>query len=102
MAYSDSEFNFSEFMNLWIFGRTSCTGDRSDARPLSTHRTTQYRKTRTHIHASSEIRTRDSSVRGLDRAAIGTGYYSVTGENRNTDLRIEAYNHIRCVCTILC
>jgi hypothetical protein len=37
-------------------------GDRPDARPLPTHRTTQHRKTRTHIHASSGIRTHDPSV----------------------------------------
>jgi len=29
---------------------------------------------RGHIHASSEIRTRNSSVRALDRAVIGTGF----------------------------
>jgi hypothetical protein len=46
------------FMKLttWTVGRTPWTGDRPDARPLpSTHRTTQHRKTRTHIHASSLI-----------------------------------------------
>jgi hypothetical protein len=42
-------------------------------------RTAQHRKTRTHIHASSGIRTtisvfeRSKSVRASDRAAIGTG-----------------------------
>jgi len=75
MACSDSEFNFSEFMNLWIFDRIPQTGDQPDARPLPTQ-DKRHRKTRTHIHASSGIRTRDPNVRAVrtsDRAAIQTG-----------------------------
>jgi len=34
MACSDSEFNFSEFMNLWTFGRTPWMGDQPDVRNL--------------------------------------------------------------------
>jgi hypothetical protein len=44
-------------------------GDQPDARPLPTHRTTQDGKTRTHIHASSGIRTHDASVRGAEDSA---------------------------------
>jgi energy-coupling factor transporter transmembrane protein EcfT len=74
LACSSSEFIF---WNLGIYctvGRTPWTGHRPDARPLPTHR-----KTRTHIHASSGIRTHDPSVLAvedstcLNRSAIGTG-----------------------------
>jgi hypothetical protein len=45
----------------------------SQMQGLYLHRTTQHRKTRTHIHAPSGIRTREPSVRAVeDRAAIGT------------------------------
>jgi hypothetical protein len=74
MACSDSDLNFSEFMNLWIFGRAPWRGDQPHARPLPTRRTTQHRKTRTHIHASSGIPVfeRPKTVRASNRAAIGT------------------------------
>jgi len=36
MTCSDSEFNFSEFMNLWTVGRTPWTEDQPDTRPLPT------------------------------------------------------------------
>jgi hypothetical protein len=47
----------------------------SPTQGLYLHRTTQHRKTRTHIHVPSGIRTCDYSVlvRALDGAAIGTG-----------------------------
>jgi hypothetical protein len=46
----------------------------SPTQGLFLHRTTQHRKTRTHIHAPSRIRTRDPNVRAVeDSAAIGTG-----------------------------
>jgi hypothetical protein len=48
------------------FGMTPWTGDQPDERPLPTQRTTQHRKTRTHIHASSGIRTHDPSVRAVE------------------------------------
>jgi len=32
----EAEFNFSEFFNLWAFGRTPWKGDQPDARPLPT------------------------------------------------------------------
>jgi hypothetical protein len=38
----------------------------SPTQGLYLHRTTQHRKTRTHIHASNGIRTRDPSVRGVE------------------------------------
>jgi hypothetical protein len=41
-------------------------GDRPNARPLPTHRTTQHRETRRHIHASSGIRTHDHSVQAAE------------------------------------
>jgi len=34
MTCSNSEFKFSEYMNLWTFGRTPWTGNQLDARPL--------------------------------------------------------------------
>jgi hypothetical protein len=43
MACSDSEFNFSEFMNLRTFSWTPWMGDQPNARPLPTQdNTTQY------------------------------------------------------------
>jgi len=52
---------FSEFINLWAFGRAPWTGDQTDLR-----RTTQHRETRTQIHAPSGVRTRDPSVRATE------------------------------------
>jgi hypothetical protein len=64
LACSGFRTNFSEpYESIWTVGRTPWTGDRPDARPLPTHRITQHRKTRTHIHAMSRIRTHDPSVR---------------------------------------
>jgi hypothetical protein len=79
LACSGSEFIFWNLWIYWTVGRTPWTGDRPDARPLPTHRTTQGRKTRAHIHASSGIRTqipvfeRPKTVRASDLSAIGTG-----------------------------
>jgi hypothetical protein len=54
---------FSEiYESIWTVGRTPWTGDQPGARPLTMHRTTQHRKTRTHIHASSGFRNHDPSV----------------------------------------
>jgi len=45
-------------MNLFsTFGRTPWAGDRPDL-----YRTAQHRETRTYIHASSRIRTKNPSV----------------------------------------
>jgi hypothetical protein len=74
LACSGSEFIFWNLGIRWTVGRTPWMGDRPDARPLPTYRTTQHRKMRTHVHASSGIRIHDPSVRAAsDRAAIGTG-----------------------------
>jgi len=58
-------------LNLWIyfwtFGRTPWTGDRPVARPLPTQ-DSATQKTRTHIHASSGIRTQDPSVRAVENS----------------------------------
>jgi hypothetical protein len=51
-----------QFINPYTVGRTPWTGTQSLARPLPTHRTTQTQNKRTHIHASSGIRTHDPSV----------------------------------------
>jgi len=56
----------TEYINYFgHFGRTPWTGDRSIARPLYLRRTAQQtnKKTRTHIHASSGIRSHDPSVK---------------------------------------
>jgi hypothetical protein len=49
------------YESTWTFGRTPWTVDQTDSRPLPT-RATQHRKTRTHIHAPTVIRTRDPSA----------------------------------------
>jgi hypothetical protein len=49
MACSDSEFNFSEFMNLWTIGRTPWTGDRPDGRPLPTQDNTTQKDADTSV-----------------------------------------------------
>jgi hypothetical protein len=54
---------------LWIYetiGRTPWMGDRTDTRPLPTHRTTQHRETQAHIHAPSRIRTCDLNIRATE------------------------------------
>jgi hypothetical protein len=66
LACFGSEFIFCNLSIYWTVGRTPWRGDRPDARPLPTHRTTQHRKTRTHIHASSGIRNHDPSVRAAE------------------------------------
>jgi hypothetical protein len=48
MVCSDSEFNFSEFVNLWTFGRTPWTGVQPDARPLPTQDNTTQKNAGTH------------------------------------------------------
>jgi hypothetical protein len=57
------------FRIYWTVRRTPWTGDRPDARPLPTHRSTQHRKMRTHIHASSEIRAHGPSFRAAEDSA---------------------------------
>jgi hypothetical protein len=78
MASSDSEFNFSEFINLFTFGRTTCTGI-SPTQGLYLHWTTQHRKTgHTSVHRAGfeiaiPVSERSKIVRALERAATGTG-----------------------------
>jgi len=62
--------------------------DRPDTRPLPTHRPIQHRKTRTRIHASSEIRTHDPSVRAVhDYTRLRLHYHRVRlHSNLKTDL----------------
>jgi hypothetical protein len=61
LACSGSEFIF---WNLWIYGHLVRLLGRgvTPMQGLYLHRTTQHKKTRTHIHASSGIRTHDPSV----------------------------------------
>jgi hypothetical protein len=66
LACSGSEFIFWNLWIYWTVGRTPWMGDRPEARPLLTHRTTQHRETQTHIHASSGIQTHDPSVRAVE------------------------------------
>jgi hypothetical protein len=80
MACSNSESKLLKFINL--FGRLVGLLGRefSPMQGVYLHRTTQHRKTRTHTHASSGIRTHDSTVTAvedsaLDRAAIGTSFF---------------------------
>jgi hypothetical protein len=57
------------FLILYTGGRTPWTGDRSVARPLCKHRTTQTQSKHIHtpnIHALSGIRTHDSSFRASE------------------------------------
>jgi hypothetical protein len=48
MACSDSEFNSSEFMNLWTFSRTLWMGDQCNTKPLPTWDNTTQKNTDTH------------------------------------------------------
>jgi hypothetical protein len=66
LACSGSEFIFLKLMNL--FGQLAGLLGRgiSPTQGLYLHRTTQHRKTRTHIHASGWIRTHDPSVRAVE------------------------------------
>jgi hypothetical protein len=60
---------FSEnYESIWKIGRTPWTGDEPNARPIPTQRTTQHRKTLTHIRASSGIRTHDPCVRTAENS----------------------------------
>jgi len=52
-------------MNQWTFGKTPWTGYQPNATPLSTQDNTTQKNVDTHIHTSSEIRTRDPSFRGV-------------------------------------
>jgi hypothetical protein len=68
MACSNSEFNF---WNLWIyFGHLVGLLGRgiSPTQGLYLHRTAQHRKTQTHIHASSGIRTHDPNIRTVEHS----------------------------------
>jgi hypothetical protein len=66
MACYDSEFNF---WNLWIyFGRLVGLLGRGigSSQGHYLYRTAQHRKTRTHTHALSEIRTPDPRIRAVE------------------------------------
>jgi hypothetical protein len=54
---------FFSCLILYTVGRTPWTGDQPVARPLPTHNNTNTEETPTNIHALSEIRTHDPSVR---------------------------------------
>jgi hypothetical protein len=56
-------FNFWTYESIWTFGRTPWTGDQPDARPLPTQDNTTQKKTRTHTHSPSRIRSCDPNVR---------------------------------------
>jgi hypothetical protein len=80
LASSGSEFIFWNLWIYWTVGRTPWTGDQPVARPLPIYRTTQHRKTRTHIYMPQvgfepviPVFERPKTVRALDRSAIGTG-----------------------------
>jgi hypothetical protein len=62
LVLSGSEFIFWNLWIYWTVGRTPWMGDWPNATPLPTHRTTQHRKTWTHIHASSGIQTCNPSI----------------------------------------
>jgi hypothetical protein len=53
---------FVSFVITYTVGRTLWTGDQPFAKPLPTRRTIHTEQTHTDIHASSGIRTHDSSV----------------------------------------
>jgi hypothetical protein len=64
LAFSDSEF---DFWNLWIGHLVEQLGRGiSPSQGHCLHRTAQYSKTRTHIHASSGILTHDTSVLAVE------------------------------------
>jgi hypothetical protein len=54
---------FFSSLILYTVSMTPWTSDQPVTKPLPTHRTTQTQNKRTDIHASSEIRTHDPSVR---------------------------------------
>jgi hypothetical protein len=72
LASSGSEFSW----NLWIYWTVG--RDRPDARPLPTHRTTQHRKTRTHIlplvgfEPTIPVFERPNTVHTSDHSTTGT------------------------------
>jgi hypothetical protein len=78
MVYSDSEFNYSEFMNLWRYGTTSWMEDQPDAK-ASTY-TGQYNTEkcghtcmpRAAFEPAIPVFEWPKKVRDLYRAAIGT------------------------------
>jgi hypothetical protein len=73
-----------QFLNQCTVGRTPWTGDQPVARPLPTHRTTQTQNKRIDIHASSGIRTEDTSVwAGEDNSCrtVALGVDSVSNRN---------------------
>jgi hypothetical protein len=70
VAFSGSEF---DLRNLRIYFVERLVGLLGQGISYCVHRTAQHRKTWTHIHASSGIRTHDPTVRMFeDLAAIGT------------------------------
>jgi hypothetical protein len=74
-------------------GRTPLDEWSARCKGLYLHRTTQYRNTKTNIHASSGIRTYDpgkqaAKTNALDRAATGTGPQTVNSWNNTHFLLI--------------
>jgi hypothetical protein len=75
------KFNFCTYESIWTFGRTPWTGDQPDARPLPTQdNTTQKKCGHTSIPRAGfepviPMFERPKTVRALDSAAIGTGYF---------------------------
>jgi len=64
-------FRTSELMNLFGHSVGLLGQGISPTQGLCLHRTTKHGKTRTHSHASSEIRTRDPSVRAVEDRPCG-------------------------------
>jgi hypothetical protein len=59
-------YSSETYESIWTVGMTPWTGDQPDARPLPTQDNTTQKNADTHIHVSSEIRTRDPSVRAAE------------------------------------
>jgi hypothetical protein len=71
MPYVMSQFrNSFEIMNLFRYLVKLLGQGISPSQGLYPHKTTQHRKTRTNIHALSEIRTHDPSVRAAEASAL--------------------------------
>jgi len=87
LACSGSEFIFWNLWTYWTLGRTPWTGGQPDARPVPTHRTTQHRKTRTHIHAWSGIGTYDPNVRATEDS---TCHLNKLGSSNWRDTEVQA------------
>jgi hypothetical protein len=73
-----------QFLNLYIVGRTPCTGDQPVARPLPTYRTTQTQNKSTQtampgvgFEPTIPVFERAKTVHVLDRAATVTGHLGV-------------------------